>query len=87
MKTGKNTSWRLSNANLIARRLTRSLVGRLRRRLCDPALQLATPLVDLLLEIFVWVFRILDDAPGDLVKSPIPKRLPLQDIRAGGGHA
>lgn len=87
MKTGKNTSGRFYDADLIARRSTRSPARRPRLRLCSAA-QLATPLVDLLLDIFVWFFRIRDDAPDDLVfNSPIPTRVPLRDIPAGGSHA
>ena len=88
MKTGKNTSWRFYDADLIARRSTRFPARRPRRRLCSAAMQLATPLVDLLLDIFVWLFRIRDDAPGDLVfSSPIHTRLPRWDVPAGDGHA
>jgi hypothetical protein len=88
MKPGKNTFWRLYDADLIARRYARFPARIAKRRLCSVAMLLATPLVDLLLDIVVWLFRIRGDAPGDLVlNSPIPTRVLLRDIPAGGGHA
>lgn len=93
MKTGKNTSRRFCDVNPNASRSTCSPVrsprrGSLKARLCSAATRLANPLVDLLLDIFVWLFRIRDDDPGDLVfNSPIPTRVPQRDIPAGGGHA
>ena len=82
MKNDKNTSWRFYDADHTARRSTRPPAGRLERHLCSAATQLATPLIDLLLDIVVWLFRIRGDAPGDLVlNSPIPTRVPLRVSR------
>jgi len=86
MKTGKNTSWRFYDADLIARWSTRSPARRPRLRLCSAA-QLATPLVDLLLDIFVWLFRIHDDAPVDPVSAFVGQaQIRCKSSSAGGNH-
>jgi hypothetical protein len=88
MKTGKNISWRFHDADLIARRSTRSPALRPRRRLCSATMQLATPLVDLLLDIFVWLFRIHDDAPVDPVSAFVGQaQIRCKSSSAGGNHA
>lgn len=93
MKLHKNTPRRFYDADPIPRRSTGSPARSPRRdslkaRFCSAATRLANPLVDLLLDILVWFFRIRDDAPGDLVfNSPIPTLVPQRDIPAGGGHA
>jgi hypothetical protein len=93
MKTGKNTSNRVCDVYPIARRFTVSPVrsqrcGSVKACLCSTATRLAPPIVDLLLDILVWLFRIRDDAPSDLVfGSPIHMRLPQGDGPPGDGHA
>ena len=82
MKTGKETSCRSYDAAPSARRPTGYPARSPRRgspkaRLRAAATRLAAPLVDLLLDILLWLFRIRDDALGDLAfSSPIQARLP-----------
>jgi hypothetical protein len=69
MKTGKNTSWRFYDADLIARRSTgfRARSPRrssLKARFCSAATRLANPLVDLLFDVLFWLLREKDDNAG-----------------------
>ena len=92
MKTGKNTSWRFYDADLIARRSTGFPArsprrGSLKARFCSAATRLANPLVDLLFDVLFWLLRIKDDSVGIAVStSPERTQAASRSIYAGGNR-